>query len=663
MKLAELTRKSTYAILLGITFLIYGNTLNHDFVLDDAIAITENTFVKNGLKGIPDLLKNESMVGFYGSQKSLVSGGRYRPLSYVVFAIVYEFFGENNVAYHLIAVLLYGLSVILLYQLLMLLFKERLNDQNLTLFALICSLLYLIHPTHTEVVANIKGLDETLALIGLLGSWILLLKYVDHKKILHLIAATVIFFLALLSKETAITFLAVLPLSIYFFRVSFKKELITSGVALLAISAIWYIIRGNVVGGFTIDSVADNLMNNPFLEATNSEKYATIFYTLWKYIQLLFFPHPLTFDYYPKHIPLVGFTNPVVILSIVSYVFLGIISIIGLVKKKNIYAFGIILYIAALSISSNLIFSIGVFMNERFLFLPSLGFCIIIAYFLVVDGKKIIKSTQQYQQLLTMILLVIIGLFGLKAINRNKDWKNNLTLATTDAETSINGAKSQTMAGGLLLEEAQKIANPLERKQLIDRSIMHLNRAVSIYPNYIDPKLLLGNAYWEATKKAEPALSQYFSILAINPSHSDANQNIQVVIKQLTDPKEKIKQWERYLPYASNAGIIHLQMGNIYGQQLNDLPNAILSLQKAQQLIPNNKDVLINLSTAYALSRQFENSIALLEKGIIKFPKSEQLYINLGLAYSEIGRLEEARAAFDQASTINPQLNRGQFPN
>lgn len=662
MKLANLSRNYIYALLLGVTFLLYGNTLKHDFVLDDAIAITDNSFVKNGLSGISDLLKNESMVGFYGTQKSLVSGGRYRPLSYVVFAIVYEFFGDNNVAFHFIAVLLYGLSIILLYQLLILLFKERLSNQNLNLFALICSLLYLIHPIHTEVVANIKGLDETMAFIGILGSWIFLLKYVDGKKVINLLLSTVIFFLALLSKETAITFLAVLPLSIYFFRSQFKKELTFSVISLIAISAVWYIIRGKIVGGFTIDSVADNLMNDPFLEASTSEKYATIFYTLWNYIQLLFFPHPLTFDYYPKHIPLVGFTNPVVILSIVSYVFLGIIAVAGLLKK-NIYAFGIIIYIAALSISSNLIFSIGVFMNERFLFLPSLGFCIIIAYFLVVDGKKMIKSTQQYQQLFTMILLVIIGLFGLKTIDRNKDWKNNLTLATTDAETSINGAKSQTMAGGMLLEEAKKTTSPKERKQLIDRSIMHLTRAVTIYPDYIDPKLLLGNAYWEATKKSEPALSYYYDILAINPTHNDANNNIQIVINQLSDPKEKIKQWERYLAYAPNAGNIHLQMGNLYGQQLNDLPNAILSLQKALQLMPKNIDVIINLSTAYALSNRFNESIALLEQSIPSFPNKEQLLINLGLAYSEIGNVEGAKTAFDKAVIVNPQLNRNQFPN
>lgn len=40
---------------------------------------------------------------------------------------------------------------------------------------------------------------------------------------------------------------------------------------LVAVSAIWYIIRSEIVGGFSINSVADNLMNDPFLEASTSE--------------------------------------------------------------------------------------------------------------------------------------------------------------------------------------------------------------------------------------------------------------------------------------------------------------------------------------------------------------------------------------------------------
>lgn len=661
MKLTHLSSNYIYAILLVFTFILYGNTLNHGFVLDDAIAITENSFVKKGLSGIPDLLKNESMVGFYGTQKSLVSGGRYRPLSYVFFAVIYEFFGENNKAFHFFAVLLYGISCLLLYKLLILLFKERFSDST-SVFALVCCLVYLVHPTHTEVVANIKGLDETMALIGLLGSWLFLIQYIANKKIINLLLLGITFFLSLLSKETAITFLVILPLSIYFFKQYSKKELIIAVGALVAVSAIWYIIRSEIVGGFSINSVADNLMNDPFLEASNSEKYATIFCTLWKYLQLLVFPHPLTFDYYPKHIPLVGFNNPIVILSILTYISLAIISIWGLLKK-NIYAFGIIVYLAALSISSNLVFSIGVFMNERFLFLPSLGFSITLAYFFVFQTKSLIKSTQLSQQLSTVIVLVLIGLFSLKTIDRNNDWKSNLTLATTDAITSTNGAKSQTMAGGLLLEEAQKTSNPIERKQLLNRSIQHLEQATRIYPNYIDPKLLLGNAYWESSKTAEPALSQYYSILAINPSHADANNNIQIVIGQLSSPQEKIAQWDRYLPYANNAGKVHLEMGNIYGQQLNNLPKAILSLRKANQLLPNNIDVLINLSTAYALNKSFEESIQLLEKAVKQYPNKEQFWINLGLAYAEVGRNEESKIAFDKALTINPQLNRGLFPN
>ena len=112
------------------TFLLYGNTLNHDFVLDDSIVITENSFVKQGLSGIPSIFSTESMVGFYGQQKSLVSGGRYRPLSIAVFALIHQVFGMNAKVFHLFTVLFYLTNVLLLFKVLLLLFKERIPKQS-----------------------------------------------------------------------------------------------------------------------------------------------------------------------------------------------------------------------------------------------------------------------------------------------------------------------------------------------------------------------------------------------------------------------------------------------------------------------------------------------------------------------------------------------------
>jgi len=90
--------KKIYLILFIFTFLLYGNTLTHDFALDDAIVITDNDFTKKGIRGIPDILTNDTFTGFFGVKKNLVSGGRYRPLSLVLFAIEYQLLVKTRVS-------------------------------------------------------------------------------------------------------------------------------------------------------------------------------------------------------------------------------------------------------------------------------------------------------------------------------------------------------------------------------------------------------------------------------------------------------------------------------------------------------------------------------------------------------------------------------------
>ena len=80
-------------ILIALVFLLYINTLGHDFVLDDGIVISENKFVKEGVRGIPDILSKDSFYGFFKKEgkDKLVAGGRYRPMSMVMFIVVSKF--------------------------------------------------------------------------------------------------------------------------------------------------------------------------------------------------------------------------------------------------------------------------------------------------------------------------------------------------------------------------------------------------------------------------------------------------------------------------------------------------------------------------------------------------------------------------------------------
>ena len=194
-------------ILFGIGFFLYSNTFKHDYVLDDSGTITLNGFVQQGWKGIPDLLKVEF---WHFNNLSL---GYYRPLSLITFAIEHQYFGNNPHASHLINGFIYGLTGFFLF----LLLRKTFSSFHWML-AFVSTALFVAHPVHTEVVANLKSRDELLSFLNLVLTLLMALIYVDSQKRKYFFLSLLFFYLALLSKETAITGLALIPLFFYFFR-------------------------------------------------------------------------------------------------------------------------------------------------------------------------------------------------------------------------------------------------------------------------------------------------------------------------------------------------------------------------------------------------------------------------------------------------------------
>ena len=657
---AKLKSKQIVLIIGLSVFALYGNTLGHDFALDDAIVITDNEFTKKGFSGIWDQLTNDQFVGFYGTKKELVSGGRYRPLSMVMFNIEYALFGENPFISHLMNVLWYLLNALLLFLVLKHLLPKKWEENPWIPLSLLVTLIWVFHPIHTEVVANIKGRDEIMAFCGELLTLWFLLQWLEKKQIGQLLGMAGVFFLALLAKESAITWLAVFPLAIYYFKNEQLKRALPAFGLLLFVALVWLGIRYKIVGG-GISDVADNLMNDPFLESTTAEKYATIMLTLGKYVKLLFFPHPLTYDYYPKHIPIVGWNNPMVILSAFLYLSMIGAAIVGFFKR-NLYSFGILIFLITLSIASNLLFPIGAFMNERFIYVSSLGFCLILGHFLLFGLHEIVKHKQQFKTVFSLLTVIILSLYSLKTISRNLVWENNLTLATHDAKVSVNGAKSNVMAGGLLTEEALKANNPAERKRLLQESIFHLEQALRVYPDYIDALLLMGNAQWEMYRSVERAMPFYFKILSINPQNANAWRNILVVLEQTDKIDYKIKTYEELRIIDPQREMVYVNLGRAYGRGRNQLTKALDIFQKGLQRFPNSYELLSNSGTVYGLQKNYPAAITVLQKATSIRPNSSKAFIDLGLSYFYNGQLEEAKKAFDRAKELDPNLERNKLP-
>ena len=175
-------------------FLLYANTLGHGYAFDDSIVIVENSFTKKGFAGIKDLATRDFFDGIYGDQNMALSGGRYRPLSLVMFAVEYEFFGANPTVGHFLNVFFFALTVVLFFVLTR---RWLANFESsavvaATVSATVAALLFAAHPIHTEVVANIKGRDEIMAMLLMLLSLLSLDKYLKTGAGLALLALTAI---------------------------------------------------------------------------------------------------------------------------------------------------------------------------------------------------------------------------------------------------------------------------------------------------------------------------------------------------------------------------------------------------------------------------------------------------------------------------------------
>ena len=104
-----------FGMIAALAFVLYVNTLWNQYALDDAIVITQNQFTQQGFKGIGNIMTSDVFLGFFKTEKNLVAGGRYRPLSVVTFAIEHQLFGENPGVSHFINLLLYALTGIVLF--------------------------------------------------------------------------------------------------------------------------------------------------------------------------------------------------------------------------------------------------------------------------------------------------------------------------------------------------------------------------------------------------------------------------------------------------------------------------------------------------------------------------------------------------------------------
>ncbi len=505
-------------ILLVLSVVIYYQCTNFGYVLDDQIVITDNSFTKKGFSGIGELFSTESMTGYFGEQKNLVEGNRYRPLSLVTFAVEIGLLGEMNPRVsHWVNIILYGLSAILLFRLFSLLFNN--NDKTRpynTWLAFGVAMLFVVHPIHVEAVANIKGRDEIMALLFSLATLYVGYKYAFNKKWLYLIIANILFFLGLLSKENTITFLAILPLTIYFFsKFGLVKSFFRSS-SFLVTTILYLAMRFYISGVPKLGAASNDLMNNPFLEMDASEKFATILYTLVLYVKLLFIPFPLTHDYYPYAIPKMDFGDWQVWISLLLYAFIIIWAFMKL-KSKNIASYAILFYLITLTIVSNIVINLGTFMNDRFVYMSSVGFCVLLIWTLSLLGQKL-KGIGN--KVAIGVFLAITMVYALVSFNRVPVWESALTLNQSAIVISKNSARANTFMSTALFEKGRVSNDPQERLAIMKEAFPYAEKSVEIHPSYYNGHLMyagIASEIYKVDNNIDPFIYAFEKVMKVRP--------------------------------------------------------------------------------------------------------------------------------------------------
>lgn len=356
------------------------------------------------------------------------SSGLYRPLTTLSYLFNYSVLdnGDRPVGYHAVNWLLHLSNVLLVYAL----------ARRLTRFAWVAAVVWAVHPILTESVTNIVGRADLLAAFGMLAAiWF----YVARPRgwFWGVLAATAV---GVFSKESAVVLPALLPL----FGRDWRR-LIRGVAATVVPIAAMLALRANVLASAMPRSVP--FTDNPIVGAGVIGGKLAALGVLGRYVWLLLWPARLSADYSWAQIPATANWAAIATLAIAAAV--------GFWWNWRAAAFAAIVLLPV----SNLIFSIGTIMAERFLYLPAIVFALVVA------------QACRWRVGQAAVAVVVLGLAA-RTWARNPDWHDDRTMAESLVRTSPESFKGHRLLayqlsqeGGQqtrMLDEAAKSVAPLE---------------------------------------------------------------------------------------------------------------------------------------------------------------------------------------------------------
>jgi tetratricopeptide (TPR) repeat protein len=511
-------------ILVLFTITLSLKSLSLGFLIDDLEIV--NTMTQEGRASPRTIL-------MAGEQIRHLPLPYYRPVTNLSYLLDTYLWGEQAFGFHLTNLLLNLGNTLLVFQL-------TLEVVRTPLAAWAGALLFAAHPIHTEAVDMIQGRTDLLATFFYLIAFLLFRHSLDSRgtpkaPYLHT-ASLASFFLALLSKEMAIT----LPLIILLYGYCRPKEphrkpllwilpyfatiLLYLGLRLSLLGLGQLLPRSELLTPHHSPALAGRLLQLPLLLTT--------------YLKLLLWPYPLRFRFFgafpgPKEIADPAFFLPLLLLSLL----LGAVLLIWQKSKEVGLSVGWVL----LTLLPVLGFTPipGFIMAERYLYLPSVGYALL---FTLLLGHLLREPGSQGKQILiggalTGLLIVFTGL----TIHRHAEWTDQLAIWQAIAREAPENSAVHNNLGVEYLH-----------RDRFEEAIVHFQKAAEINPRNISALNNLGLAY-ARSGKVEAAEKAYRQALHLDPGHLRARWNLAELLERTGRWKEAEQEYLLGLQYHPKA--------------------------------------------------------------------------------------------------------------
>lgn len=626
-------------ILILLGFFVYFNALEGSFVYDDVIVVRDNPGIR--------VLSN---IQYLFSNKYFVISNEYsfRPIPTLTYILDYYFFQGNPRGFNLSNVIFHITSAVLLYFFLVLFLPAFLGKKFIYPTALLTSIFFIIHPIQTEVVNGIAFREGALYSLFSLLSLIFYLKAKLSKKTVFYLFSLLGYALAIFCKESAI----ILPFFIFLVDWFYCKGKAQKKEAVYSVKFRPYLGYAAVLGAAFFFRFFVLRAPETFLRtALRSEvilrgpgrpggsiytAILTTFRIFASYLRLLFFPLHLQAE--RVVLPSYSLSEPAVLLSLATLLFLLVYCLRNSAKKPLI-SFSVLWFFLALLPVTNII-PLYHAMADRYLYFPSIGFCLFLG---VVSVKAFTFSKKPLKIILVFLLFLYMGFFSGITINRNKVWKDNFTFFYERVRHPPATERAYSGLGVTYLERGK-----------LDKAEKYFKKSLEANPNYFSAYYNLGHL---AERKESYSLAEtYYKIaLKLNPYEAWLyNSLADLYFKQGFFDKAE-KRYKEALSLRPNLLESLTSLAAIYaGKGLYE--EAEVYYKEVLELKPNNPGIHNSLGNIYLNKGLFDKAKTHYQKTLELEPRFVEAYNNLGAIYFKQGSFDKARKQWQKALEINPDF-------